>query len=470
MSATVRTRILTGFIIVLAIGMVLGAAGIISINVLRSMSNQQDEMQIASDRISQVLIAHYNWRQTLTEAVLNESDFTGSLDPTTCALGSFLNSAEAQSIKDTEALNLLEQVKTPHAYIHTEAAKIQEFISAKNIDEAIRYFNEYVSPTTAEVIAGLTAIDQRYGVLLDEHGKKISNIQNIMMIIIIALIVTALAAGIMIALLISAGIEKSLKNIIGNIKSSTTDINSEVTTLKEASDSLAESSSRQAAAIEQTSATMNETESMVAQNAENTRIAAQLAADANDMAHKGMTEMQNMMKSMEEIKESSDKVGRIVKTIDDIAFQTNLLAINATVEAARAGGDAGRSFGVVAEEVRNLAQKSKSAAADTTSIIERNIQLTGSGRAVSHAVSVSLKKITEKAEQLNRLIVEINAASEEQASGIKQINVAITQMESVTQANAAVAEETSATSNSLKSQAGTLEETISDAMKLIKKT
>jgi methyl-accepting chemotaxis protein len=173
--------------------------------------------------------------------------------------------------------------------------------------------------------------------------------------------------------------------------------------------------------------------------------------------------MSELMGVMTELKESSDKVGRIVKTIDDIAFQTNLLAINATVEAARAGGDAGRSFAVVAEEVRNLALKSSKEAANTTSIIENNISLTNSGREISDEVSNTLGDLMEKSQQLSQLISEVNTSSEQQAVSIKQINVAIGQMERVTQENAAVAEENYASSDSMKNELINLENAIIQA-------
>ena len=287
-------------------------------------------------------------------------------------------------------------------------------------------------------------------------------------IIQIGMLVLIIVFSIIIAMFISKGIEKDLKKIIQKLNDSSKIINSSVVQLSETSESLASGSSRQAAAIEETSATMNETASMVAQNAENTRLAAQIATDATDMANKGMREMKEMVRAMDELKESSDRVGKIVKTIDDIAFQTNLLAINATVEAARAGGDAGRSFSVVAEEVRSLAQKSSTAVSDTTQIIEKNISLTNSGMNVSRNVSESLNEITEKTEQLNKLISEINAASEEQASGIKQINIAVSQMEKVTQENAAAAEENAASSNSMKDEINSLGDAVTIAQGIIR--
>ena len=266
----------------------------------------------------------------------------------------------------------------------------------------------------------------------------------------------------------AASIENDIKSILSKFKSSTLIIEGNASQLRESSENLAMGSSRQAAAIEETSATMTETESMVAQNAENTRVAAEISEMAKEIANKGVTQMQDMIKAMDEIKESSDKVGKIVKAIDDIAFQTNLLAINATVEAARAGGDAGRSFGVVAEEVRNLAGKSAKEAANTTSIIEKNISLTNSGREISSEVANTLGDLMEKAQQLSQLISEVNTSSEQQAVSIKQINLAVGQMEKVTQENAAVAEENAASSNSMKDELVNLEQAIGEAGSILR--
>jgi methyl-accepting chemotaxis protein len=177
--------------------------------------------------------------------------------------------------------------------------------------------------------------------------------------------------------------------------------------------------------------------------------------------------MEDMMNTMSELKVSSDKVNKIVKTIDDIAFQTNLLAINATVESARAGGDAGRSFAVVAQEVRSLAQKSAQNSAETAEIIDKNISLADSSRAAAENVLVLAQKNARQIIDLGKLISGINAASEEQAIGIKQINIAVSQMEKVTQENAAVAEENAASSNAMKDEITNLEDAINIAKSLV---
>lgn len=284
--------------------------------------------------------------------------------------------------------------------------------------------------------------------------------------LIILLII--IVAGAIISLFVSKGIENQIKNIIINIKNSTSKIASATRGLTEISSNLANGSSDQAAAIEETSATMNESASMIAQNAENTRQATLLAQTAKNSADTGNEKIQDLVQSMERLKESSGTISKIIKTIDDIAFQTNLLAINATVEAARAGGDAGRSFSVVAEEVRSLAKKSSDAAANTTEIIEKNITMTNSGTKISSDVSDALQNITDEFDRLNKIISEINIASEEQSHGIKQINTAVSQMEKVTQQTAAVAEEASASSQNLYDEVDTLHQIVAEASKLIK--
>jgi len=267
---------------------------------------------------------------------------------------------------------------------------------------------------------------------------------TILFILIAGSILVAIAVGMALALYISGIISKPLIRVTDSLNEVTIKINGAATQFSESSNNLANSSSSQAASIEETSATMNETSSMIAQTAENTGQATKLAEEASKNAESGKTKMQEMVKAMEELKTSSSLISKIVKTIDSIASQTNLLAINATVEAARAGGDAGRSFAVVAEEVRSLARKSASSAAETTDIIEKNMKLTNAGEKISVEVEAALEKMTNQFASLNEIIHEINIASDEQATGVKQINTAMSQMEGATISTAAISEESAA--------------------------
>ncbi len=237
--------------------------------------------------------------------------------------------------------------------------------------------------------------------------------------------------------------------------------------LSDAGQQLSSGSNEQAASIEETSASMEETLSMVKQNEENTRQTRNLSEEASDSSAKGALKMSDMNKSMEELKRSSNEISKIIKVIDEIAFQTNILALNAAVEAARAG-DAGLGFAVVAEEVRNLAQRSAQAAKDTAGIIERNIELSDKGLNVSRDVNASLEEISLKTKNVNQLMAEIAAASEEQSRGIGQVTEAISQMENVVQQNAATAQESAATAEELFAQAELLENAVLELNDLIK--
>jgi methyl-accepting chemotaxis protein len=236
--------------------------------------------------------------------------------------------------------------------------------------------------------------------------------------------------------------------------------------LASASQQLAEGSTEQAASIEETSATMEETASMYRQNIDNTRQASILSEKTNESAKDGFSKMIEMNHSREEIKKSSDDISKIIKVIDEIAFQTNILALNAAVEAARAG-EAGAGFAVVAEEVRNLAQRSANAAKDTATIIDKNIELSRKGVDISNLVSKSLEEIKNNADKVSKIVGEITVASEEQTRGTEQVSRTISQMEQVTQQNAAVAEESSASSQQLMDQADELSHIVKNLQQFV---
>ncbi|OGI02645.1 MAG: hypothetical protein A2Y25_03135 [Candidatus Melainabacteria bacterium GWF2_37_15] len=265
------------------------------------------------------------------------------------------------------------------------------------------------------------------------------------------------------------GITNSMNKIVKDLETTANQVTSASGQLSDSSQQLAEGSTEQAASIQETSSTLEESASMVRQNTENTKQAAMLAKQAKDSANKGNKDMQNMMNSMQELKKSSDQIAKIIKVIDEIAFQTNILALNAAVEAARAG-EAGQGFAVVAEEVRNLAQRSAQAAKDTAGIIESNIHLSEQGVNVSKQVNESLLEINTQSQKVSDLLDEISAASQEQAQGIAQINKAISQMEQVVQSNASTAEESASASEELTAQAETMKEIVNSLIVMVNGT
>jgi methyl-accepting chemotaxis protein len=189
--------------------------------------------------------------------------------------------------------------------------------------------------------------------------------------------------------------------------------------------------------------------------------------ETSSAVEKSRDAMTRMGHAITKIKGSSDQTAKIIKTIDEIAFQTNLLALNAAVEAARAG-DAGKGFAVVAEEVRNLAQRSAEAAKNTAALIEESQQNANDGVAVSNEVGGILAQIVESVQKLTQLIGEVSAASDEQSKGILQIGTAVTEMDKLTQSNAANAEESASASEELAAQAKELGDMVEVLVGIVK--
>ena len=222
-----------------------------------------------------------------------------------------------------------------------------------------------------------------------------------------------------------------------------------------AADHLADGTQQQASSLEETAASLEEISGTVKQTADNMRQANQLAVGSRDTADKGGNVVTTAVHAMGEISQASRKIADILTTIDEIAFQTNLLALNAAVEAARAG-EQGRGFAVVAAEVRSLAQRSATAAKEIKLLIQDSVGKVETGTTLVNQSGQTLGEIVTSVKRVTDIIAEIAAASQEQTSGIDQVNRAVTQMDQLTQANAAETEELSSTAQALAAQADQL--------------
>ena len=466
-------KIMLGFGILVILFIFMSIFAIYSMNVvnnqLKEVNTYKERVELSNTMQKAILLISRNVRGALLfedlTVVQNEKQ---AIDNAYKEYDTAFAALNGQNLSQ-EGKNFLVKIKEINDTTRPVIEQVLQLSLSNKNTEGVAILSGHLTAEVAEWINQLSSLSQFENLKNQEVMNGAKRTFDVLLTTLIILVGICIAIATLLSYVITRSITGPMNSIATRIGEGAGQVAAASNQLSASAQHLSQGSTEQAAAIEETSSTLQESASMMSQSTSNTQQAAQLSEQAKLSADNGSAQMQEMMESIREIKDSSDKIAKIIKVIDDIAFQTNILALNAAIEAARAG-EAGMGFAVVAEEVRNLAQRSAQAAKDTTAIIESNIELSNKGVSVAVKVHEALEEITVQTKKVSELMDEIAAASQEQAQGVEQVNKAMTQVETVTQQNAANAEESASAAEELSAQAESMKKIVSELSELVNGT
>ena len=467
---TISRRIVVGFSILVLLTMLLGAIALWQIarvqqNVQSLASNGLPSVVVLNNISQANALASRTVRRRLLLSKLalkkqsNESDEEEKTFENAKAQGDDLCVAYTSLISDNEDDRLFAEAKIARAAFLAAARKMLGLVSTQKHAEAEACLLEEVDPVLSQCQSRFNTSIEHNIRLANAVAKSTEETVAASYIIIGGTLAGALVLGGLLGWRISRGVSRSLVTLSDSLQEAATQTAMASGQLASASQSFASGCSEQGSSVAETSAALEEMSAMIRSTSDNAEKAKVFANQARAAAQSGGQTMGEMNTAMLAIEASSAEVAKIVKNIDEIAFQTNILALNAAVEAARAG-EAGAGFAVVADEVRSLAQRSAAAAKETAEKIEAAIANSRRGSTSCGKVAESLEEILQKVASADALVAEIATAAKEQSQGITQVGIAMTQIDTITQSNAANAEQSASAAEQLNSQAETMQDNV----------
>ncbi len=499
--AKVSSQLLTGFGIVIALLVIISAFAIFNI---RGIFNNSKDALSENHMLEELLykkVDHLEWLGTVYQSVSRGRQSDVQTDHTKCDLGKWYYGEGRKDLehKHPELKAELASLEEPLINLHESVIKMNSILAANGqagTEAALKVLEDETLPSLNSIKTGIDTMNSALRRGIEERESKMMSSINRTQIFVIIMGLAAIGIGVFFARTIIRGIMRqlggepkqvidaatriadgdlsvqvsaderytgsalhamsrmieSLRKLVADIVNASQNLSQAVSEISSGNQNLSQRTSEQASSLEEIASTIEEATATIKQNADNAQETNALANRAAEMADQGGGLAEEAVGSINDINDSSKKIGEIISVINEIAFQTNLLALNAAVEAARAG-EQGRGFAVVAGEVRNLAQRSGNAAKEISELIKDSQSRVERGTELVNKSGEALREIIESIRKVSQMVSEIAAASDEQKQGIDQINTAVTEMDTMTQQNASLVEETASASEEMASQA-----------------